>query len=343
MARHIFARVLALVVLMASLCTAAFAQVGNSCLGAIGNGTPIGGQVPIPGQFDCEVEGNWLLICAIWTYNCPPADAGPETCPTCGAAASSPAANKPIALASGNTYIKQTDVSIPGLSGGLTLTRTWNSLWPATQTAYQIGLFGPNWRSTFEERVFLGSDNYMKYGRSDGSFWSFGYATGGTWRVAAPANIAATLAMGSNYWTITFQNGEQRLFDNSSGHLIAIIDRNGNTTQLTYDAVGRLVTVTDPASRHLYFAYGNGSSYLVTGVTSDVSISVSYSYDTLGRLSQVIEPDGSTMTFQYDANSFISAVVDANGKILEAHAYDSSGHGLTASLANGVDAVTVSY
>jgi YD repeat-containing protein len=103
------------------------------------------------------------------------------------------------------------------------------------------------------------------------------------------------------------------------------------------------VTVTDPASRHLYFTYGDGSGYLVTAATSDVGISVSYSYDNQGRLSQVTEPDGSTLSFQYDSNSFISAVLDSNGKILEAHTYDSSGRGLTGSRANGVDAVSISY
>jgi YD repeat-containing protein len=160
--------------------------------------------------------------------------------------------------------------------------------------------------------------------------------------VAAPANVAATLVQGTTNWTLTFQNGEQRLFNIASTQLVAIIDRNGNTTQLSYDSLNRLTTVTDPASRHLYFGYGSGIN-LVTSVTSDFGESVSYSYDSLGRLSQVTESDASTLSFQYDSNSFISAVLDSNNKILEAHTYDSSGRGLTSTRANGVDAVTISY
>ncbi len=229
------------------------------------------------------------------------------------------------------------------------MNRTWNSLWPPTQAAYQIGIFGPNWRSTFEERVFLGSDHYMKYGRSDGSFWSFGFSSYGAnglavYQVAAPANMSATLAAGSAYWTITFQTGEQRLFDNSTGKLLSIIDRNGNTTQLSYDSNARLVTVTDPVSRHLYFAYGSGgASYLVSGVTTDVGVSVSYAYDSSGRLSQVTEQDSSTINFSYDSHSLITLATDSSGHTLEAHTYDSGGRGLTASQASGVNAVTVSY
>ncbi len=189
----------------------------------------------------------------------------------------------------------------------------------------------------------MGSDNYYKYARGDGSFWSFGY-NGGVWSLVAPQNVVATLAPGPSYWTITFGNGEQRLFDNTSGNLIAIVDRNGNTTQLSYNAVGFLATVTDPASRTLSFTYGNPSfPALVTSVTSSVGISVSYSYDSQGRLIQVTEPDGSTFNFQYNTQSLITAVTDSQGVILESHTYDSNGRGLTSSRANGIEAISVSY
>lgn len=348
MSKRLVVKIVVISLFLCAVSTSATAQVGNCVTGIVWWGIvdgPIsahfpGAQCGAPGAG----QGPFSGICWIYNYTCAPPDAAPETCPTCAAHAGSP-----ISLASGNTYIEENDVRLPGLSGGLTLARRWNSLWPSTQTAFQTGMFGPNWRSTFEERVFLGADNYMKYGRSDGSFWSFGYGspTGGdVWSVAAPANQTATLTQGSSYWTITFQNGEQRQFDNSLGKLIAIIDRNGNTTQLTYDGLGRLTTVTDSVSRHLYFAYGSGgASYLVTSVTTDtgVGISISYSYDSTGRLSQVTEQDGSTFNFTYNSLSLITAVTDSLGKTLEAHTYDTAGRGLTSSQASGVNAVTVSY
>lgn len=183
----------------------------------------------------------------------------------------------------------------------------------------------------------------MAYSRSDGAFWMFGSNGGSSFALSAPANITATLSPGSTYWTLTFQNGEQRRFDNNSGSLIAIIDRNGNATQLTYDGLNRLVTVTDPASRHLYFGYADDSSLLITGITSDIGITLSYAYDGQGRLSQVTKPDQSTLIFVYDANSMITAVKDSHGITLESHTYDGQGRGLSSSRANGVDAVTISY
>ena len=255
----------------------------------------------------------------------------------------STSAGAPINLATGNTYIKEMDVAVPGLSGGLSLVRTWNSSWPSTQTAFQVGIFGPNWRSTYEERVFVGSDGYLKYARGDGCFWSFGWSGYFVWGLVAPHNVSATLINGPSYWTITFQNGEQRRFDNASGSLIAIIDRNGNTTQLAYDGTHRLVTVTDPASRTLTFTYQSPTSSLVTGVSSSVGTSLSYSYDTQNRLTQVTNPDSSTLNFTYNSQSLITSVIDSNGKVLESHTYDSQNRGLTSVRANGVEAVTVSY
>ncbi|MHB8217058.1 MAG: DUF6531 domain-containing protein [Candidatus Sulfotelmatobacter sp.] len=255
----------------------------------------------------------------------------------------------PINFANGNTEISQTDVRIPGLGGGLTLVRTWNSVWPAAGSGSIVGLFGPGWRSNFEESVYAGSDQYLKYSRGDGGVWSFGW-TGQTndtnsFAVAGPANQSATLIQTIGNWTLTFPNGEQRVYDGTSGNLLSITDRNGNTTQLTYDVSYRLTTVTDPASRHLYFSYASPTSYLVTGVSSDVGVSLSYSYDGQGRLIQYTKPDNTKVSFQYnDPNpTLITAVLDSNGKVLESHTYDNHARGLTSSRAGGVEAITVAY
>jgi YD repeat-containing protein len=318
-----------------------------------------GCQPPLPPTYgNCVGNGPWSALCDVLTNQCSPPNAPDETCPTCnrggpraggggGSAGGASSGGSPISLATGNTNIEQTDIGVPGLGGGLRLSRVWNSRWPSSQNTSKVGMFGSSWRSTYEERVFVGSDGYMKYARADGSFWSFGYSTTDAssnfvYLAAAPANAATALTTGTTNWTLTFKDGEVRLFDNTTGLLTSIVDRNGNTTQLTYDASNRLVTVTDPASRHLSFTY-SGSSPLVQTVTADVGISLSYTYDAQQRLTRVTEPDTTFMTFEYDANSLITAVKDSQGKILESHTYDSLGRGLTSSRANGVDAVTVSY
>src|SRR4051812_20187385 len=59
-------------------------------------------------------------------------------------------------LATGDTYIKEADVINPGLAGGLTLSRTWNSI--SFEGTATLGMFGLRWTSNFEESVFGGGD-----------------------------------------------------------------------------------------------------------------------------------------------------------------------------------------
>jgi len=268
-------------------------------------------------------------------------------CPTCNRA------GRPIDLSTGDTYITQNDVRVPGLGGGLALTRTWNSI--GFDGVPGLGIFGLGWTSNFEERVFVDPDGYVKYKRADGGIWSFGFSGWDNgnpfFAVAGPATQNARLTqipkgwMLVDRWTLSFENGEQRAFDGKSGNLLSISDRNGNTTTLEYDSSFRLITVIDSASRHLLFSYANPLSYLVTSVTSDFGVSLSYAYDAQMRLVQVTEPDNTTVSFQYtDSNpNLITSVLDSGGRVLESHTYNTCGQGLTSSRAGGVEAVTVAY
>ena len=71
--------------------------------------------------------------------------------------------------------------------------------------------------------MFVGSDNYIKYARGDGSFLFFG-AGGPGWAVAAPANANATLVQGARFGHY-FAKRRAAPFDNTSRNLTAIIDK----------------------------------------------------------------------------------------------------------------------
>jgi YD repeat-containing protein len=292
-----------------------------------------------PGAYNCVNNGPWSTACQVATYKC-----SPVPCPTCNEAKG----GGPIDFATGNTDIAETDVRLPGLGGGLELIRTWNSL------ATSFGIFGQGWSSNLEERISIGGDGLVKDSRGDGSIWSFGWSSytsdnsGSVYLMAGPRNGGSTLQVGPTTWTLTLKNGDKRIYDRPTGELLSIVDRNGNTTQLSYDSSNRLVTVGDPAARHLYFTYtqvmvGSVAVNLVTSVTSDVGVSFSYQYDSLGRLTKVIKPDNTFVTFQYSAANLITAVNDSDGKLLESHTYDALGRGLTSSRAVGADAITLTY
>jgi YD repeat-containing protein len=334
---------LSVVVFMCALSARAYPQScyigGQSCTAV----DPGGHFILVPPVPVNTPTANCNNGCDCWSAKsnaCASPNAHNEICITCTRA------GQPIDLSTGNTFITQTDISLPGLGGGLVLTRTWNSKLPDIQNSFS-GMFGMTWRSNLEERLILvSSDGYLKRSMNDGSVWSFGVATVGsqlTYRTAAPANDATNITTGDTVYTLVAKSGEKKLFDNTTGSLLSIVDRNGNATQLTYDSAGRLVMVTDPASRHLYFSYQDSSSRLVTTVTTDFGISLSYTYDAQGRLTRVTKPDSTTVSFDYDAQSKIAAVRDSEGKVLESHTYDTDGRGLTSSRANGVESVTVTY
>jgi YD repeat-containing protein len=333
------------------VCMPASAQVGNNCVGKVVSaatglfGEPFEPPLPPTAKNCMPLWFEFATECQVQNDLCAPSYAASAICPC------ENAAGQPISLANGDTWIEENDIRLPGLGGGLVLTRTWNSTWPEALASLQIGIFGPGWRSSYEESVVQTSDGYITYLRGDGSDWFFGYSgynsqmNVSTYKLVAPANVSAVLLIPATLnspWMIVFQNGEKRTFDPHTGRLTSIEDLHSNTTSVSYDSSGRLIAVTDAAARHLYYSYG-ASTFLVSSVTSDFGESVSYSYDSQGRLSQVTEPDGSTLSFQYDGNSFISAVLDSNGKVLEAHTYDSSGRGLSSTRANGVDSLTITY
>ena len=310
----------------------------------------------LPPAHVCENPGGVPLgmVCKWKSYQCIAAEPTISACPNPKSATTqSPpvcTGGGPINFASGNTFVNQTDVSIPGLGGGLALSRTWNSILPAAAAGSTSGMFGLHWRSNFEERIVLGSDGLFKFFLGNGDVWSFGFSDFGPdpstyrYQTAAPSNGTTSLFLGGSTWTITYQDGGSKNFDDATGTLRSIIDRNGNATVLYYDGANRLTSITDPASRHLYFSYGSGAaSYLVTSVTSDFGISLSYSYDNQGRLTSVTKPDATTVSFEYNEQSLITAVKDSDNKVLESHTYDSQGRGLTSSRANGVEAISVSY
>ena len=100
------------------------AQSGQNCKKYVSCGwySFTSGCVPAlpPGITNCFMQGPWTEACQVNTNQCPPDAAADETCPTCAKIrAAKPDAGAPISLASGNTYIQQTDVRIPGLGGGL--------------------------------------------------------------------------------------------------------------------------------------------------------------------------------------------------------------------------------
>ncbi len=270
----------------------------------------------------------------------PPNDPGP--CTECEAVA-----GQPINLSTGDVWISKTDYAVPGLSRGLSLSRTWNSLWNLNNPPFSAGMFGAGWTSDFEERLQTLDSTHLRYWLSSGNSWMLQQPSGCptcAYSVARPLNEHASLVYNSStaLYTLTFVDGTTKTFS-STGYLTAVTDRNGNKTVVTYDSSNRISKVTAPGGQWLSFSYANSTFVsLATSAQDSVGTVATFAY-TGNQLIQAAYPDGGQLNYAYDSSGNISTVTDALGKIVETHTYDSNGRGLTSSRANGVDTVTVQY
>ncbi|HEY1525710.1 MAG TPA: RHS repeat-associated core domain-containing protein [Candidatus Angelobacter sp.] len=254
-------------------------------------------------------------------------------------------AGAPINVITGNTWIQQQDYALPGLGGGIELTRTWNSTWSNNRPPKQVGMFGDGWTSSYEESLSQSASG-LKYWSGAGTAWIFSFnSSTGTYTLSSPSDARGTLTFDStlNQYTVTLKDGTKRIFD-SGGRLLKLLDRNANTTSLVYDSSGRLSTVTDAAGRTLSFAYADPSNVnQVTTVSDAVGTIATYTYAPNGVLSSVIYADGSGFNFTSDASNLITNVTDPGGKTIESHSYDSLRRGLSSAEANNVRSVSISY
>jgi len=99
----------------------------------------------------------------------------------------------PINLTNGNTWARADEYELPGLGGGISLKRTWNSQWANSYPFIEAGMFGDSWQSSYEKRIQLLSGGVeLRYWRGDGSAWLFTSSKTG-WTLVSPPDERATL------------------------------------------------------------------------------------------------------------------------------------------------------
>ena len=96
---------------------------------------------------------------------------------------------------------------------------------------------------------------------------------------------------------------------------------NGITTTRTYDALGALVSVTDPAGTISYSLNADGSPL---SITAPGNITTSFTYDSYGRRTAINDPSAGITTYEYDDDGNVSSETDANSETIE-YTYDQYG------------------
>jgi YD repeat-containing protein len=115
--------------------------------------------------------------------------------------------------------------------------------------------------------------------------------------------------IGAQAQTTAFAYDNQGNLTSIDGPLPGAVD----VTTNAYDALNRLVRVTDPHAGQVN--YGYSALDHLTSVSDPRSLVTSYSYDGLNNLNQQVSPDTGTTTNTYDAAGNLLTQTDAKGQV----------------------------
>ena len=107
-----------------------------------------------------------------------------------------------------------------------------------------------------------------------------------------------------------------------NGNVKTVKDSQGRVTTLSYDALDRIISSTDPLNQTTYFEYDAGDH--VTKVTDPRGKITTYAYDGFGQRWAQYSPDTGTTTYLYNAYGQLGQITRNNGSVIS-YNYDGLG------------------
>jgi len=216
-----------------------------------------------------------------------------------------------------STNLETSRTEAYGTARARTITTTWNSTFrlPATITEP-----GRTTTYTYDSNGNPLSKAVTDTATSNTQTWSWTYnsvgqvltATGP--RTDISTTTTYTYSTAGNLSTITNPLGQVTTFSNynGSGYPQTIVDPNGLTTALTYDARNRLTSQVTGTETTSYTYDGVGQ---LTQVTLPSGNSVSYVYDNAHRLTEIHDLAGDKIVYTLDAagNHLSEKITDSGG------------------------------
>lgn len=276
----------------------------------------------------------------------------------------SPDVGHPIDTSNGNKHLTERDFTGSGLFP-LVFERYYNS----SPFHVQDGALGKTWRSNWD-RVIQRNNKVARAIRPDGTI--FYYALIGT-KWVTKADITDSLveindATGrTSGWKLHSAEDDIDEAYDAKGKLLSVSARNGQKHTVTLSAIstpraiapapGYPIQVADTFGRTLTFTWD--SSGRLSTMKDAVGTVYTYEYDASSRLTKVTFADGAdtpgarleriflyneqTLTDNTILPNALTGIVDENGTRFASYSYDASGAAVQTSYASGVDQYAVSY
>lgn len=259
------------------------------------------------------------------------------------------ASDDPVDLVSGQMFLPQQDLALPGLLP-LLLERMHRS-------DYRRGRwFGRSWASTLDQRIEIDADG-IHYAAPDGIVLHYQVPTQPGQQVWPSEGARWPLRWDRPGDTILIQQPEAgRTLHFPPGPtpevarpLQAISDRNGNRITFVHDDEGLPTDVYHTGGYHVIVdseltSAGVRISGLRLADPADGpgTAIAGFRYDPLGRLTDLLDSAGRPLIFEYDRDDRITGWIDRNGYRYE-YEYDDSGRVVRANGTGGYLAATFAY
>lgn len=193
-----------------------------------------------------------------------------------------------------------------------------NHVYNANDKANNDFGMGYGWRSNYNQLVYQWStdSSYYVWEDEDATRHYFKYKSSGTYEDETnPTLTLTTTGSGTTKYCITDKNGNKSYFD-TNGRLTKINNNQAavSSITITYSSGKQIASITDGAGRKYQFNYSvamlSSISFLGTGTSSLATESYTYSGNELTGISSTLL---SSASFSYTSNHLLSQAEDAGG------------------------------
>lgn len=252
-------------------------------------------------------------VCGLFSLSCPPVPKPPQPCPTCdGQAQAAGTAGNPVDLFTGQEMAKQHG----GLSiGGVTpidMSMRYNPVDAFDNRAGTITSFGYGWTMGYDISFWPMSGVQKRLVMPGGIYVNLVDDGTGKYRPVDDTRYAGAYARalsGSN-WEFVLKDGTRWQFEPFAGitgvirggpplFLTKIIDTSGNTTTISRQSNGRILSISGLANRGLSMSYG--SNGFVSRITDHTGRRVDYEYTSEGRVNKVTDAASRVTQYSYQS------------------------------------------
>jgi RHS repeat-associated protein len=221
---------------------------------------------------------------------------------------------------SGNLLLLDVDVELPGKGVPIQVTRSYSS-----RSTSNPGTFGYGWQLNtgmslsysvpYKSKVVVLTD-------ADGTKHVFTEKDGqeGVWEAPPGVDLGlkyqvATATDANAYFIVTDKSQTKYYFEVNTKRLEAVIDSNGNVTDLAYNTDGTLAKVSDASGRIVNFNYSSGK---LDSLTGNEITTVKYGYNSSGDLVSMskLSSTGTVLekvAYGYDGYHNVTSITDSKG------------------------------